>query len=76
MLLEETGMQNYAKMEQDGKEWRKKYVFGDRNGGDKLLEFAVEHDLTVSNSKFQQKNYRKWTWRSEDGKTKIKANMT
>lgn len=47
------------------------YGLGDRNKrGEKLLEFAMEHEIFICNTKFQQKKCRKWTWRSPDGRTK------
>ena len=29
--------------------------------GERLLEFALEHDMIICNTKFQQKNCKKWT---------------
>jgi len=50
--------------------------YGDKNDrGEKLLEFALEHDMMICNTKFQQKNCRKWTWRSKDGKTRNMIDM-
>ena len=63
-----------AKIGTDEKGWETvmgRYGHGDRNErGERLLEFAQQHDLYVSNTKFQQKNCRKWTWASPDGRTK------
>lgn len=48
-----------------------RFGFGDRNArGERLLEFATDNDMTVCNTRFQQKDCRKWTWRSCDGRTK------
>ena len=36
--------------------------------GETLLELALKHNLLVCNTKFEQNDDRKWTWRSTDGK--------
>ena len=52
------------------------FRYGDKNNrGERLLEFALEHDMMVCNTKFQQKDCRKWTWRSNDGKTRNMIDM-
>ena len=46
-------------------------LFHERNdGGDMLLEFAADNDLDICNTRFQQKDSRKWTWRSPNNRTK------
>jgi hypothetical protein len=53
-----------------------KYGFGNlTERGEMLLEFALEQDLMICNTKFQQKDCRKWTWRSFDGKTNNMIDM-
>ena len=48
-----------------------KFGYGDRNErGERLMEFAMDNELVICNSKFQNKECRKWTWRSPGGKTK------
>lgn len=48
-----------------------RYGYGDRNErGEKLLEFALKHDMTICNTMFQQKDSRKWTWLAPDGQHK------
>ncbi|CAF5200883.1 unnamed protein product, partial [Rotaria magnacalcarata] len=45
-----------------------RYGYGSRNErGERLLEFAAEHNLFICNTRFQQKSNRKWTWESPDG---------
>ncbi|CAF1359303.1 unnamed protein product [Rotaria magnacalcarata] len=60
-----------AKIGNDNTDWKSvmgKYGYGDRNErGERLLEFAIVHDLYVCNTKFQHKPNRKWTWASPDG---------
>ena len=52
------------------------FGYGDKNDrGERLLEFALEHDMMICNMKFQQKDCRKWTWRSNDGKTRNMIDM-
>jgi len=52
------------------------FKYGDKNDRkERLLEFALEHDMIICNMKFQQKNCRKWTWRSNDGKTRNMIDM-
>ncbi len=36
--------------------------------GERLLEFAFKNDLLITNTRFQQKDSRKWTWMAPDGK--------
>ena len=53
-----------------------KFGYGDKNDrGERLLEFALEHDMMICNTKFQQKDYRKWIWRSNDRKTRNMIDM-
>ncbi len=53
-----------------------RYGFGDRNNrGERLLQFAVEHEMFVCNTRFQQKDSRKWTWISPDGKSRNMIDM-
>ena len=43
--------------------------YGERNDrGERLLEFASKNDLLITNTRFQQKDSRKWTWMAPDGK--------
>jgi hypothetical protein len=43
--------------------------YGERNErGERLLEFAAKNDLLITNTRFQQKDSRKWTWMAPDGK--------
>jgi len=43
--------------------------YGERNErGERLLEFAAKHNMLICNTKFQQKDCRKYTWTSPDGK--------
>ncbi len=43
--------------------------YGQRNDrGERLLEFAFKNDLLNTNTRFQQKDNRKWTWMAPDGK--------
>uniref|UniRef100_A0A672N8W4 Endonuclease/exonuclease/phosphatase domain-containing protein n=1 Tax=Sinocyclocheilus grahami TaxID=75366 RepID=A0A672N8W4_SINGR len=43
--------------------------YGQRNNrGERLLEFASKNDLLITNTRFQQKDSRKWTWMAPDGK--------
>ena len=45
------------------------YGYGQRNErGERLLEFAAKNDLFITNTRFQQKDSRKWTWMAPDGK--------
>jgi len=63
-----------AKVGNDKNRWERvmgKFGYGDNNDrGKRLLEFALEHDMMICYTKFQQKECRKWTWRSNDEKTK------
>jgi hypothetical protein len=46
-----------------------RYGFGTRNErGERMLEFAAEQEMIICNTRFQQKDCRKWTWLSPDGK--------
>ncbi|CAF3762347.1 unnamed protein product [Rotaria sp. Silwood1] len=60
-----------AKVGNDNTDWEHvmgKHGYGTRNErGERLLEFAAEHDLFICNTRFQQKPRRKWTWASLDG---------
>ena len=45
--------------------------YGERNErGERLLDFAVQHNMYICNTKFQQKPCRKWTWVSPNGDVK------
>lgn len=45
-----------------------RYGYGERNDrGERLIEFASRHSLYVTNTRFQQKESRKWTWLSPGG---------
>jgi exonuclease III len=61
-----------AKVGSDNAGWEHvmgRYGYGDRNErGERLLEFASKYDLLISNTRFQQKDSRKWTWMAPDGK--------
>src|SRR5277367_6596398 len=49
--------------------WRE--GFGERNErGERLLEFALKHEMFICNTVFKQKGCRKWTWRAPDGEHK------
>lgn len=46
-----------------------RHGYGERNErGERLLEFASTNDLWITNTRFQQKDSRKWTWMAPDGK--------
>ena len=46
-----------------------RYGYGQRNErGERLLEFASKNDLFITNTRFQQKDSRKWTWMAPDGR--------
>lgn len=48
-----------------------KYGFGERNeSGDRLINYAYQHKLSIMNTFFKKKENRKWTWISPDLKTK------
>jgi len=68
-----------AKIGSDNNGWERvmgNFRYGDKNDRrERLLEFALEHDMMICNTKFQQKDCRKWTWRSNDGKTKNMIDM-
>ena len=61
-----------AKIGKDNTGWERimqKHGFGEQNErGEKLLEFALKHDMLICNTRFEQADQRKWTWRSPDGK--------
>jgi len=63
-----------AKIGTENGGWEKvmgKFGYGARNErGEKQLEFATDQDLLICNTRFQQKDCRKWTWRSNDQRTK------
>ena len=47
------------------------YGLGIRNdNGSRLIEFCKRHDLTITNTWFEQKETRRHTWISPDGVTK------
>ncbi|CAF3366853.1 unnamed protein product [Rotaria sp. Silwood2] len=60
-----------AKVGTDNTGWESvmgRYGYGSRNErGERLLEFAAEHNLFICNTRFQQTSNRKWTWESPDG---------
>ena len=42
--------------------------YGERNDrGERLLEFVAKNELFITNTRFQQKDSRKWTWMAPDG---------
>lgn len=46
-----------------------KFGYGERNNnGTRLINFALENNITILNSLFKKRPSRKWTWRSPDGK--------
>ena len=61
-----------AKVGMDSEGWELvmgRYGYGQRNErGERLLEFAAKNDLFITNTRFQQKDSRKWTWMAPDGK--------
>lgn len=64
-----------AKVGDDWRTWKGalgKFGYGKENErGERLLNFCLNHNLTVMNTAFyQRKANRKWTWESPDGKTK------
>ena len=55
----------------DGENAMGPYGTGSRNErGEKLIQFAEEHNLRILNTFYKKPNTSKWTWRSPDGKTK------
>ena len=49
------------------------YGLGERNErGDRLEDFAIENDLAVTNTLFQQHKRRLYTWTSPNGEQKQK----
>jgi exonuclease III len=47
-----------------------KFSYGKRNNnGERLLNFAIEHNLSIMNTFFKKRRNTRWTWRSPDGKT-------
>lgn len=61
-----------AKIGRDNVGWQHimfKHGYGTRNErGERLLEFAAKHEMMICNTKFEQKDCRKYTWTSPDGK--------
>jgi len=61
-----------AKVGMDNVGWEQvmgRHGYGERNDrGERLLEFASTNDLLITNTRFQQKDSRKWTWMAPDGK--------
>lgn len=48
-----------------------RYGYGKRNKrGERLIQYAFEHKLSIMNTHFKKKNNRKWTWITPDNKTK------
>ena len=48
-----------------------RFGYGERNErGERLLDFAGQHNMYICNTKFQQKPCRKWTWVSPNGDVK------
>lgn len=48
-----------------------KFGYGNRNErGEKLIQYALEHKLSIMNSFFKARKNRKWTWLSPCGKIK------
>ncbi|KAJ0180391.1 hypothetical protein K1T71_003795 [Dendrolimus kikuchii] len=49
----------------------KQYGYGQRNDrGQRLVDFALEHKLTILNTCFKKKQKSRWTWRSPNGEIK------
>lgn len=47
-----------------------KFGYGDRDErGDRLVAFAERNNLVITNSFFQKRFHRKWTWKSPNGST-------
>ena len=47
------------------------YGLGERNlRGDRMDDFAIENDLVIANTLFQQSKQRLYTWKSPDGNTR------
>ena len=44
--------------------------------GDRLIEFAEEHNLIIANTLFQKPKNRYWTWESLDGETRNQIDLT
>ena len=65
-----------AKIGKDNDGWEAimhQHGYGERNErGELLLEFALKHEMFICNTKFRQKDCRKWTWMAPDG---IHTNM-
>ena len=61
-----------SKVGRDNDGWEhvmRRHGYGQRNErGEQLLEFASKNDLLITNTRFQQKDSRKWTWMAPDGK--------
>lgn len=48
-----------------------KYGYGKRNKqGERLIEYALEYKLSITNTFFKKKPSKKWTWQSPDEKVK------
>ena len=53
------------------------FGIGERNErGDRLIDFAEEHNLIIANILFQKPKNRYWTWESPDGETRIQIEFT
>ena len=53
------------------------FGIGERNErGDRLIEFAEEHNLIIANTLFQKPKNRYWTWESPDGETRNQIDFT
>ncbi|KAI8433296.1 hypothetical protein MSG28_015348 [Choristoneura fumiferana] len=49
-----------------------KYGFGNRNKrGEKLIQYAQEHNLKILNTMYKAKHKNRWTWISPDKNTRI-----
>lgn len=48
-----------------------KYGYGERNErGSRLIQFCLQHNFKIMNSYFKKHLKQKWTWQSQDGKTR------
>ena len=53
------------------------FGIGERNErGDRLIEFAEEHNLIIANTLFQKPKNIYWTWESPDGETRNQTDVT
>ena len=63
-----------AKVGTDHETWHKaigRHGYGDMNDrGERLLEFCSENQLCITNTYFQHKSSRKWTWSHPNGQSK------